>query len=70
MAACDDVQRHRLLRWLTHHEIASRYRSLTAEGDPGPPEASDVQDNDGGEPCAVSDGAEAAVMVKSCLTAL
>ena len=39
------------------------------EGAPGPPEAIDVWDDDGGGPCAVSDGAEAAVMVKSWLTA-
>ena len=67
--ACDGVRRRRLLRRLCGHEIASRYRTLTREGAPGPPEAIDVRDDDGGGPCAVSDGAEAAVMVKSWLTA-
>ena len=33
--ACDGVRRRRLLRRLTRYEIASQYRSLTAEGAPG-----------------------------------
>ena len=68
--ACDGVRQRRQLRRLTRHEIASRYRTLTAEGAPGPPEASDVRADDGGGPCTVSDGAEEAAMVKSCWTAL
>ena len=52
------------------HKIASQYRTLTAEGDPGPPEVSDVRADYGGGPCAVFDGAEAVAMVKSCWTAL
>ena len=67
--ACDGVRQRRQLRRLCGHEIASRYRTLTAEGAPGPPEASDVRDDDGGGPCAVSDGAEAATIVKSYWTA-
>ena len=70
MVARDGVRRRRLLRQLTRHQIPSRYRTLTAEGAPGPSEASDVQADDGGGLCAVSDGAEAAVMVKGCMTAL
>ena len=60
----------RRLRRLMRDKIASRYRTLTAEGAPGPPEASDVRADDGGGPCAVSDGAEVAAMVESCWTAL
>ena len=60
MTACDGVRRRRLLRRLTRHKITSRYTTLTAEGAPGPPEASDVRADDGGGPCAVSDWAEAA----------
>ena len=37
--------------------------------DPGPPEASDMQDDDAGGSCAVSDGAEAATVVQSYSTA-
>ena len=72
VVACDGVRRRRLLRWLTRHEIPSRYKTLTAEADGalGPPEASDVRADDGGGPCAVSDGTEAAAMLKSCWTAL
>ena len=70
MAACDSVRRRRLLRRLTRHEISSRYRTLTAEGVPGSPEARDVRTDAGGGPYAVSDGAEAAAMVKNCWTAL
>ena len=66
MTACDGVQRRRLLRRLMRHKIASWYRTLTAEDSPGPLEASDVQ-ADGGGLCAVLDGAEAAVMAKSCM---
>ena len=58
-----------LLRRLTRHKIASRYRTLGTEGVPGPLEASDVRDDDGGGPCAVLDGAEAATMVQSYWTA-
>ena len=58
------------LRRLTRDEIALRYRTLTAEGAPGPLEASDVRADDYGGPCAVSDGAEVAAMVKSGITAL
>ena len=50
-------------------EISPHYQTLSTEGAQGPPEASDVQADDGGGPCVVSDEAEAAVMVKSCLTA-
>ena len=70
VAACNGVQRRRLLRWLMRNKIASRYRTLTAEGVPGPPEASNVRAEDGGGPYAVLDGAEAVAMVKSCMTAL
>ena len=48
--ARDGVRQRRQLRRLTRHEIASRYRTLTAEGAPGPPEASDVRADDGGGP--------------------
>ena len=48
--ACDSVRRRRQLRRLCGHKIASRYRTLTAEGAPGPPEASDVRDDDGRGP--------------------
>ena len=70
VATCDGVRRRRLLRWLTRHEIASRYRTLIAEGALGPPEASDVRADDGDGPCAFSDGEEDVAMVKSCWTAL
>ena len=70
MAACEGVRRRRLLRRLTRHKIASRYRTLTAEGAPGTSEASDVRADDGGGPCAVSDGTEARAMVKFFWTAL
>ena len=70
MAACDGVRQRCLLGRLTRHEIASRYRTRTAEGAPGPLEAIDVRDDDGGGPCAVSDGAEDTAIVKSCWTAL
>ena len=65
---CGGVRRRvkTLLRRLTRHEIASRYRTRTAEGAPGPPEASDMQADDGGGTCAISDGVEEAVMVKNC----
>ena len=58
--ACDGVRQRRQLRRLTRHEIASRYRTLTAEGAQGPPEARHVGADDGGGLCAVSNGAEAA----------
>ena len=48
--ACDGVRQRRLLRRLCGHEIATRYRTLTTEGAPGPPEAIDVRDDDGGRP--------------------
>ena len=67
--ACDGVRQRRLLRRLCGHEIATRYRTLTTEGAPGPPEAIDVRDDDYGGPCAVSDGADAATIVKSNWTA-
>ena len=67
--ACDGVRQRRQLRRLCGHKIASRYRTLTAEGAPGTPEASDVRDDDGGRPCAVLDEAETAVMVNSFMTA-
>ena len=54
---------------LLHRKIIPRYRTLSTEGAPGPPAASDVRDDDGGGPCAVLDEAEAAAMVKSCMTA-
>ena len=69
MAACEGVRGRRLFRQLTRHKIASLYRTLTAEGALGLPEASDVRGNDGGGPCAVSDGAEVAAIVKSYWTA-
>ena len=65
--ACDGVRQRRQLRRLTRHKIASRYRTLTAEGATGPPEASDVRGDDGGGPCAVSDGAEVPAIVNSCM---
>ena len=68
--ACDGVRQRRQLRRLTRHEIALRYRTLTAEGAPGPPEARDVRSDDYGGQCAVSDGAEEAAIVKSCWAAL
>ena len=64
--ACDSVQRRCLLRRLTRRKISSRYQTLSTEGAPGPPAASDVRADDGGRPCAVSNGAEVAAMVKSC----
>ena len=70
VAASNGVRRRRLLRRLTRHEIASRYRTLTAEGALGTLEASDERDDDGGGPCAVLEGAEATAMIKSCWTAL
>ena len=33
-AACDGVRQRHLLRRLTRREIASRYRTLSTEGDP------------------------------------
>ena len=68
----DGVRRRasrRQLRRLTRRKIASRYRTLTTEGAPGPSKASDVGADDGGGQCVVSDGAEATAMVKSCMTA-
>ena len=44
------VRHRRLLRRLTRREIVSRYRTLSTEGAPGPPEASDVRADDGGGP--------------------
>ena len=67
--ACESVRRRRLLRWLTRRKISPRYQTLRTDGAPEPPEASGVQDDDGGGPCAVSDGAEAATMVQSYWTA-
>ena len=49
---------------LTRHKTASWYRTRTAEGAPGSPEASNVCNDDSGGPCAVSDEAEATAMVK------
>ena len=49
-AACEGVRRRRLLRRLTRRKIASWYRTLSTEGAPGPPEASNVQAEDGGGP--------------------
>ena len=67
--ACDGVRRRRLLRRLCGHEIATRYKTLTTEDALGPPEAIDVRDDDYGGPCAVSDRADAATIVKSYWTA-
>ena len=39
-----------LLRRLTRHEISPRYQTLSTEGAPGSPEASNVRANDGGGP--------------------
>ena len=55
---------------LLRRKITPCYRTLSTESDPGPPEASGVQADDGGGLCAVLDGAEAAAMVKSCMVAL
>merc|ERR1711966_143241 len=49
-AACDGVRRHHLLRRLTRRENSSRYQTLSTGGAQGPPEASDVQADDGGGP--------------------
>ena len=49
---------------------ASQYRTLTDEGAPGPPEASDVRADGGGGPCTVSGGSEVAAIVKSRLDGL
>ena len=68
-AARDGVRRCHLLRRLTRREISPRYQTLSTEGAQGPPEASDVRDDDGGGVCAVSDGAEAVTMVQSYWTA-
>ena len=62
------VRRRRLLRRLTRRKISPRYQTLSTEGAPGPPEASDVREDDGGGSCAVSDRAEAATVVKSYWT--
>ena len=54
----DGVRRHasrRKLRWLTRRKIASRYRTLTADGSQGTPEAIHGLGFDDGGPCAVSD---------------
>ena len=69
MMACDVVRQRRQLRRLMRHEIASLYRTLTAECAQRPAEASDMRVDDGGGLCAVSDRTKAAVMVKSFLTA-
>ena len=39
----------RLLRRLTRPEISPRYQALSTEGAQGPPEASGMQDDDGGD---------------------
>ena len=44
------MRRRRLLRRLTRHENSPRYQTLSTEGAQGPPEASDVRDDDGGGP--------------------
>ena len=49
-AACDGVRRRRLLRRLTRRENSPPYQTLSTEGARGPPEASDVRDDDGGRP--------------------
>ena len=49
-AACDNVRRRHLLRRLTRREISPHYQTLSTEGAPGPPEASDVRADDGGGP--------------------
>ena len=67
--ACDGLRRRRLLRRLTRRKISPRYQTLTTEGAPDAPEASDVRDVDGGGPCAILDGAEAKTIVKSYWTA-
>jgi len=55
--ACDGVRQRRLLRRLCGHEIATRYRTLTTEGAPGPLEAIDVRDDDyGGPVCRFGSG--------------
>ena len=47
-AACDGVRRRRLLRRLTRREISPCYQTLSTDGAPEPPEASDVRADDGG----------------------
>ena len=39
-----------LARWLLRREISPRYRTLSTEGAPGPPEARDVWTDDGHGP--------------------
>ena len=48
--ACDGVRQLRLLRLLTRREISPHYQILSTEGAQGPPEASGMQDDDGGGP--------------------
>ena len=69
-AACDSAQRRHLLRRLTRRKIASRYRTLSTEGAPGPPEASDVRADDGGGPWPPLPPGRAAAMVQSCFDSL
>ena len=65
--ACDGVRRPATSGgYYIHRKIASRHETLTADGSPGPSEASDVRADDGGETSVVSDGANVAAMVKSC----
>ena len=75
-AAADDrdgVRRRattRKLRRLLRRVITSCYRTFDVGGAQAPPAAIYGQADDGGRPCAVSDGAEVAAMVKSGMTAL
>ena len=70
---CDGVRwratTHKL-RQLLRHVITSRYRALYVGGAQAPPAAIYGRADNGGGPCAVSDGKEATVMVKSGMTAL
>ena len=69
-ATCEGMRRRRLLRRLTRRKIASRYRTLSTEGAPGSPEASDVWDNDGGGPWPPLPPGGTAAMIQSCFDSL
>ena len=60
----------RKVRRLLRREIIPRYRNLDVRGSQAPPAEIYGRADNGGGPCAVSDGTEAAAMVKSCMMAL